>query len=210
MDRNQHMQIVEGRIAAILEALFPNGAGTAPAHRVEAQLRAVAQVAFREGEASVLLSLLTAGDVAERLGVTQRRVLAKAKALRESGISVGWQVPGSSVWLFRPSELGLLQPAASAGRPRRFALHDWEVGKDIMCPVRREQQLTEGAVLLHVQHPTVGMVAVVAYADGAQFTPADWQGQQPQDAEDVADWNWVDETGYEAAVMDGLPRRFGA
>jgi hypothetical protein len=116
MERSAHQQVIDERISGAVEALLPLGSGTATAHRLETVLRQVAQVAFREGESHALLSLLTVEDVAAQLGVTPQRVRAIARARQHLGI--GWQVPGSKTWLFRPHEVELLRPG-SPGRPRK-------------------------------------------------------------------------------------------
>lgn len=33
-------------------------------------------------------------------------------------------------------------------------------------------------------------VATVTYADGTMFTTSDWQGQQPQSADDIGQYDW--------------------
>jgi hypothetical protein len=57
--------------------------------------------------------LLTAADVAAILGVSDRRVRALAKRR-----NIGWQVPNTRIWLFRPYEVELLKPG-KPGRPPR-------------------------------------------------------------------------------------------
>jgi hypothetical protein len=57
--------------------------------------------------------LLTASEVAALLGVSDRRV--RALATRRN---VGWQVPNTRIWLFRPDEVELLRPG-KPGRPPR-------------------------------------------------------------------------------------------
>lgn len=37
------------------------------------------------------------------------------------------------------------------------------------------------------------------------FTTADWQGQQPQDFDDIPQYNWVDDDGNDAMIFQGLP-----
>ena len=67
---------------------------------------------------SVLMSLMSAQDVANHYGVTKRRIQAKVKWLREErGHDVGWQVSGTNTWLFHPDELPNLSPMP-AGRPK--------------------------------------------------------------------------------------------
>lgn len=136
-------------------------------------------------------------EAARRLGVSRDRIIDLCNAGR-MGRKIGRD------WVIEGHELRANQVRRS-GRPKRFALHDWESGDDAMCPVRREQDLAAGAVLLHVQHPKAGLVAVIAYPDGTQFTPSDWQGEQPQEPADISRWQWVDETGRDAVMYDGLP-----
>ena len=53
--------------------------------------------------------LLTVEDVAEMFGITPRRVRAIARN-RHARFGIGWQVPGTNNWLFRPGEVELLRP----------------------------------------------------------------------------------------------------
>lgn len=109
MDRQGHKQIVNKRIQNAMDAMFPHGVGRASHTAVHHWLDNVAQVAFREGESHALLSLLTVEDMAEMLGVTKRRVRAIAKN-RHERFGIGWQVPGTCQWLFRPEEIEQLRP----------------------------------------------------------------------------------------------------
>ena len=110
MDRQSHISIVEQEITKSIDALVPNGAGSVTDRRLRRELDQVAQVAFREGASYALGSLLTVEDVAERLHISGRRVRAIARNRQERGFPVGWQVPGTSQWLFRPEDLDQLTP----------------------------------------------------------------------------------------------------
>lgn len=110
MDKNTHLSIVNQEIDKSIEALVPNGAGPVTDRRLRRELDQVAQVAFREGASYALGNLLTVEDVAEQLHVTTRRVRAIARNRQERGFPVGWQVPGTSQWLFRPEDLEQMQP----------------------------------------------------------------------------------------------------
>ena len=44
---------------------------------------------------------------------------------------------------------------------------------------------------------------------GIQFTPRDWQGAQPLTVDEIAGVKWVDRTGADAVMFDGLPRVMG-
>jgi len=104
-----NQEIVRTQIQRAMDEMFPNGAGRANHLHVRHWLDTIAQIAFREGETSVLLSLLTIDDAAEQLGVSTRRMRAIA-ANRHERFGTGWQVPGTNQWLFRPGELGDLAP----------------------------------------------------------------------------------------------------
>lgn len=109
MDKQAHMQIVDNQIDQGIAALVPNGAGPVTDRRLRREMDQVAQVAFREGEHYALSNLLTVEEVAERLNVTPRRVRAIARN-RHQRFGLGWQVPGTCQWLFRPEELEHLAP----------------------------------------------------------------------------------------------------
>lgn len=109
MNREAHEQVINNRITQGMDAMFPYGTGRAPHTAVRHWLDNVAQVAFREGGTYALMSLLTVEDIAGTLGVSTRRVRAIAKN-RHERFGIGWQVPGTNQWLFRPEEMEQLQP----------------------------------------------------------------------------------------------------
>ena len=116
MNEKSTRSLYEHRINNLVESLLPNGAGTISATRLQTALSQVAQVAFSAGSDYALMSLLTVDDVADQLGVSVRRVRAIAKIKHEQ-FGIGYQVPGTNQWLFRPSEIESLRPGA-VGRPR--------------------------------------------------------------------------------------------
>lgn len=59
-----------------------------------------------------------------------------------------------------------------------------------------------------VDHPEIGWMAVIMSV-GIQFTPRDWQGAQPLTVDEIAGVKWVDRTGADAVMFDGLPRVMG-
>ena len=117
MDRNAYFGIVTHEIDQAMEAMFPYGAGTVNSHRVQHHLDHIAQMAFNTGGSYALLSLLTVEDVAEQFHITPRRVRAIARVQHQRS-AIGWQVPGTNQWLFRPEELDFLRPGPP-GRPRK-------------------------------------------------------------------------------------------
>ena len=52
---------------------------------------------------------LTIEDIAKQFNITPRRARAIAKN-RHERFGIGWQVPGTKQWLFRPEELDQLKP----------------------------------------------------------------------------------------------------
>jgi len=109
MNREQYQQMLDREIQKGVDAMFPHGAGRASHQQVRHWLDKIAVVAFGRGEGYALMSLLTVEDVAERFGVTPRRVRAIAKN-RHERLGIGWQVPGTNQWLFRPEEIEHLEP----------------------------------------------------------------------------------------------------
>jgi len=109
MDRNTYEGIVEREIQKAMDAMFPYGAGHTTHTRARHWLETIAKIAFDQGGAYALMSLLTVEEVAERFGVTPRRVRAIAKH-RHERFGIGWQVPGTNQWLFRPEEMEVLEP----------------------------------------------------------------------------------------------------
>ena len=86
--------------------------------RAETVIRQAVQQAAQAATEQALMGLLTSGDVARELQVSVRRVQAHARTLNQRGFAVGWNVPGTRVWLFRPEEVETLR-GGPVGRPRK-------------------------------------------------------------------------------------------
>ena len=115
MDKQAHLSIVTQQIDREIGTLLPHGAGSVTDRRLRHHMEQIAEVAFREGQSYVLLSLMTVEDVADRFAITPRRVRAIARN-RHQRFGIGWQVPGTSQWLFRPEELEHLAPDVTRRR----------------------------------------------------------------------------------------------
>jgi hypothetical protein len=99
---------------------LPNGAGPLTDHRLRFALDQVAQVAFTAGESYALMSLLTADEAAELIGVSSRR-MREIIRVRHERFGVGMQIGKS--WLIRQSELDSLRPGPGGwpkGRSRKL------------------------------------------------------------------------------------------
>lgn len=122
MDEQFARSLYEQEINNQVNIFLPNGTGSITEISFRHALNMVGMRAFTSGESYALTSLLTADDVADRLGVSVRRVRALAK-VRHEQFGIGYQVPGTSQWLFMPSEIESLRPGKS-GRPRKPELID--------------------------------------------------------------------------------------
>ena len=117
MDEQSARSLYEQKIDQMVSTFLPNGAGPINETRFRHALDQVARTAFSAGESYALLSLMTVEEMAHELGVSERRVRAIAQE-RHERMGVGYQVPGTRQWLFRPEEIESLRPY-SAGRPRK-------------------------------------------------------------------------------------------
>ncbi|MBW1991815.1 MAG: hypothetical protein JRI59_06815 [Deltaproteobacteria bacterium] len=80
---------------------------------VEAVLRRLAQRVAASARGGAILELSTVHDVAAIYNISPRRVRALARRRQ-----VGWQIPNTNVWLFRPEDIPALKPGRP-GRPRK-------------------------------------------------------------------------------------------
>ncbi len=117
MDESSARSLYEQKIDQMVDQFLPNGAGSINTVRFRHALSQIALIAFSAGESYALLSLMTVEDMARELNISARRIRAIAK-VRHERFGVGYQVPGTSQWLFRPAEIESLRPWAE-GRPRK-------------------------------------------------------------------------------------------
>ena len=117
MDEKSARSIYEQKINQYIQSLLPNGAGNMTETKLRHVMDNVAQVAFSVGQDFALSSLLTVNDVAELFNVDVSRVRAIAK-IKHGQFGIGFQIPNTDQWLFRPSEIESLRPGA-VGRPTK-------------------------------------------------------------------------------------------
>ena len=87
-------------------------------------------------------------------------------------------------------------------------VYDWAYGTSTLCPIMAAREIDGYGMCYIVDHPEVGWMTVIL-ADGIQFTPNDWQGRQPLSVDEIDAVDWVDNTGRDAIMIDGLPRSIG-
>ena len=90
----------------------------------------------------------------------------------------------------------------------RLPVYDWSSGQVSSCPIMSETDIDGYGCYYIVEHPELGWMAIIISA-GIQFTPRDWQGAQPLTVDEIAGVKWVDRTGADAVMFDGLPRVMG-
>lgn len=99
-------------LGPIIEDIF-NGHSELSIHRE------TMETAIENAITGLFASMMTSEEVAVLLRISPRRVRAKALSLKRRGIKVGWQVPGTSHWLFLNDDLKTLASPLQSGRPRK-------------------------------------------------------------------------------------------
>lgn len=93
--------------------------------------------------------------------------------------------------------------------PQSATLRDPFTGGILACKIMRSEQIDGYGTMYHLYIDDTGDVIAMISADGASFTPVDWQGLHPQTAAAIAEYRWMDGRGNDAIMLDGLPRMFG-
>ena len=137
-------------------------------------------------------------DLARKLGLARQTI----NEYTSGRLNLGWrQLPVVA------ETLGVSQ-AYLRGIADRLPVYDWESGQVVACPIMAETDIDGYGCYYIVEHPDVGWMAVIMSV-GIQFTPRDWQGAQPLTVDEIAGVKWVDRTGADAVMFDGLPRVMG-
>lgn len=77
--------------------------------------------------------------------------------------------------------------------------------------INKQVALTEGATwcecTLTLSDDDTMEVVFVIFADGAWFSPFDWQGPMPAGPDEISEFDWqIGASGLRAIVLNGLPR----
>ena len=134
-------------------------------------------------------------ELAEVLGIVRQNIGAYIHGQRTLGPTM---LPAVA------DALGVSQ-AYLRGIADLLPVYDWSNGKTTACPIMAETVIDGYGCYYIVEHPEAGWMAVIMSA-GIQFTPRDWQGQQPLTVDEIAGTEWVDRTGTDVIMFDGLPR----
>ena len=134
-------------------------------------------------------------ELAEVLGIVRQNIGAYIHGQRTLGPTM---LPAVA------DALGVSQ-AYLRGIADHLPVYDWESGQVVACPIMAETVIDGYGCYYIVEHPDVGWMAVIM-SSGIQFTPRDWQGPQPLTVDEIASTEWVDRTGTDVIMFDGLPR----
>ena len=86
-----------------------------------------------------------------------------------------------------------------------MAVYDWQTGRTEALPIVSETVIDEYGIFYLVDHPDVGIIAVIQ-SEGMQFTLADWRLEQPMTVDEIGGARWVDSRGEDVIMYKGLPR----
>lgn len=149
------------------------------------------------------------------MGIKNLRILRglKQKELADKmGISAqqlnnyegGSSNPGNKVMPALADALGV-STAYLRGDAQRLAVYDWQTERTEALPIVSETVIDEYGIFYLVDHPDVGIIAVIQ-SEGMQFTLADWRLEQPMTVDEIGGARWVDSRGEDVIMYKGLPR----
>lgn len=138
---------------------------------------------------------LSQKELADKLGISAQNL---------NNYESGQRNPGNKILPALADALGV-SIAYLRGDAQRLAVYDWETGCTLALPIVSETVIDEYGIFYLVDHPAVGIIAVIQ-SEGMQFTLADWQGEQPMTVDEIRGQRWVDGRGEEAIMYKGLPR----
>lgn len=138
---------------------------------------------------------LSQKELADRMGISAQNL---------NNYESGQRNPGNKILPALADALGV-STAYLRGDAQRLAVYDWQTGRTEALPIVSETVIDEYGIFYLVDHPAVGIIAVIQ-SEGMQFTLADWQGEQPMTVDEIRGQRWVDGRGEEAIMYKGLPR----
>jgi len=113
--REECREAMNAEIEKAIASLVPAGEGIVSTETLRNVFTKISQLAFVKGENASYSKLLTTKELAEMLGVNRTRANQLARS-RHKKYGIGYQIPGTNQWLFRPEDMRLLLPD-KPGRP---------------------------------------------------------------------------------------------
>lgn len=138
---------------------------------------------------------LSQKELADKLGISAQNL---------NNYESGQRNPGNKILPALADALGVTAAYLRGDAPK-LAVYDWETGCTLALPIVSETVIDEYGIFYLVDHPDVGIIAVIQ-SEGVQFTLADWQEEQPMTVDEIGGARWVDARGEDAVMYRGLPR----
>ena len=108
---------------------------------------------------------LSQKELADKLGISAQNL---------NNYESGQRNPGNKILPALADALGVTAAYLRGDAPK-LAVYDWETGCTLALPIVSETVIDEYGIFYLVDHPDVGIIAVIQ-SEGVQFTLADWQG----------------------------------
>ena len=138
---------------------------------------------------------LSQKELADKMGISAQNL---------NNYESGQRNPGNKILPALADALGV-STAYLRGDAQRLAVYDWETGRTEALPIVTETVIDEYGILYLVEHPEIGMMAVIQ-SEGVQFTLARWRDDPPMTVDEIGGMRWVDSRGEDAIMYKGLPR----
>lgn len=138
---------------------------------------------------------LSQKELADKMGISAQNL---------NNYESGQRNPGNKILPALADALGV-STAYLRGDAQRLAVYDWETGCTLALPIVSETVIDEYGILYLVEHPDVGIMAVIQ-SEGVQFTLARWSDDPPMTVDEIGGMRWVDSRGDDAIMYKGLPR----
>lgn len=138
---------------------------------------------------------LSQKELADKLGISAQNL---------NNYESGQRNPGNKILPALADALGVTAAYLRGDAPK-LAVYDWETGCTLALPIVSETVIDEYGILYLVEHPDVGIMAVIQ-SEGVQFTLARWSDYPPMTVDEIGAARWVDARGEDAIMYRGLPR----
>ena len=140
---------------------------------------------------------MNANTLADEIGVSCQHVSSWERGVRNPNRSTGQRL----------AEILDVDVAWIMDCPQTAQLFDPSTGEPVLCKIMRCEEIEGYGLMYHLYIPETGDIATVLRCrDGVEFTTRDWMGKQPQNASEIAEYDWMDWRRVNAIMFDGLPR----
>ena len=138
---------------------------------------------------------LSQKELADKIGISAQNL---------NNYESGQRNPGNKVLPALADALGF-STAYLRGDAQLLAVYDWQTERTAALPIVAETVLDDYGIFYLVEHPDVGIMAVIQ-SEGVQFTLASWRDEQPMTVDEIGGARWVDSRGEDVIMFRGLPR----